>query len=120
MPSITIKATPKSLSSQSVSDYIDKRIGSLDKMLSEENSIHVEFDVNKHNSGDRFHAEVTIGPGSAIFAEATGSDIYEAIDLCIPKLKEQFAKRKDKRVANRRRLGAQRKESDEISGFTID
>jgi ribosomal subunit interface protein len=118
MPPITIKASPKSLASPSVAEYIEKRIGSLDKMLREENTIHVEFDSDRHNSGeDRFHAEVTIGPGSAIFAEAYGSDVFEAIDLCIPKLKEQFTKRKDKRVAERRRLGADRKEQEEITGF---
>lgn len=118
MPAINITAFPKSLSSQSVVDYIDKKFASLDKLLHEENNIHVKFDLDKHNSGIRYHAEVKIGPGSAIFAEAYGEDVFEALDLCMPKLKEQLTKRKDKRVADRRRLGSNRKEADELSGFS--
>lgn len=120
MPPITIKASPKSLSSQSVVDYIDKKIDTLGKLLREENVIHVEFDSDKHNSGTRYHAEVTIGPGSSIFAEAHGEDVYEAIDLCIPKLKDQLSKRKDRRVADRRRLGSNRKEATEAGAFDQD
>jgi hypothetical protein len=38
----------------------------------------------------------------------------------MPKLKEQLSKRKDKRVADRRRLGSDRKEADELSGFEAE
>lgn len=120
MPPINITALPKTIASQSVLDYIDKKIASLDKLLHEENNVHVKFDSDKHTSGIRYHAEVTIGPGSAIFAKAEGSDVYEAIDLCMPKLKEQLLRRKDKRVADRRRLGSDRKEADELSGFEAE
>src|ERR1700722_12234295 len=120
MPPITIKASPKSLLSQSIVDYVDRKMAILDKMLREENDIHVEFDSDKHNSGIRYRAKIVIAPGSSLFAESNGEDIYEAIDLCIPKLREQLLKRKDRIIADRRRLGSDRKEADEASGFEAE
>lgn len=113
MPIITIKASPRSLISDSIHDYIHKKMDTFDKFLREENSIHVEFDSDKHRSGIRYHVEIRIDPGSVVFAEAIGEDLYEAVDLCMPKLKEQLTKRKDKRVASRRQEGFERKEKIE-------
>ena len=110
MPNVNIKATHTTLT-QSMSDYIAKKLEAFGKFLREENNIHVEFDVDKHRSGLRYRAEITIMPKSEIYAEAYGSDLYEAIDLCIPKIKEQLTKNKDKEVSLRKRLGSKRKSS---------
>jgi ribosomal subunit interface protein len=113
MPAITIKASPHSLLSDSIRGYIQKKMDSFEKFLREENTIHVDFDSDKHRSGIRYHVEIRIDPGSTVFAEAIGEDLYEAIDLCMPKLKEQLTRRKDRRVASRRKEGFVRKESIE-------
>lgn len=112
MPNINIKATHLTLN-QSETDYVTKKMQTFFKFLYDDNDIHVELGADKHHSGDKFRAEITISPKPGIYAEATGEDIYAAIDLCVPKIKEQLAKQKDKRVAQRRRLGSERKEETE-------
>ncbi len=108
MPSINIKFA-ESEPNPSTSDYLNKKLAPLMKYLREENSVHVEMDYGKDKSGAKCHVEITINPKSEMFAEARGSDFLEAIDLCIPKIKEQLLKHKDKRIALRKKLGSQRK-----------
>lgn len=110
MATITIKASPKELMSDPIREYIEKKVEMFSDFLREENTVHVEFDSDKHRSGVKYHVEFRIGPGTAIFVEAGGSDVYEAIDLCMPKIKDQLSKRKDKRVSGRRYDGYERKE----------
>lgn len=120
MPTITIKASPHSLLSDSIREYIQKKMDSFDKFLREENTVHVDFHSDKHHSGIRYHVEIRIEPSSIVLAESIGEDLYEAIDLCMPKLKEQLTSRKDKRVASRRQEGFARKESTEDPENYID
>ncbi len=109
MPNINIKATNTTIT-PAINDYVAKHIKTLVKFLREENDVHVELEVDpKHQSGPKFRAEITVLPRPGAYAEARGEDLYEAVDLCIPKIKEQLMKRKDKRVSQRRKLGAGRK-----------
>ena len=119
MKPITLKVTPHSLLSDSISSYVDKKVGTLSKFLYEENSVRVEIRIDsKQRSGLRDNVDMYVLPGGTIFAKADGEDVFEGVDLCIPKLKEQLAKKKDKKVALRREIGSKRKEAIEFSDLS--
>ena len=98
---LTIKATKTTLT-PSIKTTITDKLQVLERFLRSEDKIHVELEVNKrHASGELFRVEVTIHP-HGYFADARGSDFYEALDLVLPKVKEQMVKAKDKRISNRK------------------
>lgn len=102
---INIKATNTTLT-PAVKEAVEEKFASLEKFLKSEDKIQVEVEANKKNkSGELFRAEITINP-HGYYADAGGSDLYEAIDLLVPKIKEQLVKQKDKKVSDRRKLGA--------------
>ena len=113
MPNINIDASHTTLT-PSMTDYIEKKINGLQKILREENTVHVELDVdNKKHTGPKYLVRITILPKAGIYASCMGGDLYEALDLAIPKIKEQLVKQKDKEISQRRKLGAKRKISEE-------
>ena len=100
--SLTIKAKNLVLTAQNRT-YITEKFEAIEVFLKPEDKIRVELEVDKkHNSGLTFRAEADIQP-KGNFAEARGNDLYEALDLLLPKIKEQLKKAKDKRVSLRRR-----------------
>ena len=102
---INIKATNTTLT-DSIRSVIEDKVSVLENFLRPENVVYVEVDEDtKHQSGQFHRAEIRIQPHGQ-YAEARGNDFYEALDLVIPKIKEQLAKEKDKRVSLRRRLGS--------------
>lgn len=108
MPTINVKSTDSGLQS-SIADYLERKLEPLKKFLRDENDIHVEMDYSRDKSGLKYHVEITINPKSEVFASARGGDFHEAIDLCVPKIKEQLEKQKDKKISLRKKLGAERK-----------
>ena len=94
---ITIKATKLKLT-DSIQEYIEQKIGGLTKYM-DAMEAHVEIARDTHHqTGLVFHADVNLIAGKRVMhAEAEGEDEYAAIDLLIPKLKEQIGKFKDKR-----------------------
>jgi putative sigma-54 modulation protein len=88
-----IKATNMELTS-AISDYVNKKIISIDKLVDEykDSNIYVEIGktTNHHKQGDYFKAEfdVTID-GEKFFAASEKSDMYKAIDDA----KDQVVKR---------------------------
>lgn len=101
---INIKATNIELTS-SIRDYIDKRIGSLEKFIgSTDGSIQAWVEVGRttkhHQSGDIFRAEVQIRfpyYEKGIRAEITHSDLYAAIDEAREQIKRELIEVKDKK-----------------------
>jgi putative sigma-54 modulation protein len=101
---INIKATTTTLT-DAIRTAVTDKVSTLEHLTRPEDKIHVEIDVNTtHNSGDNFRVEISIQPHGE-FAESTAGDMYEALDLVIPKIKEQLVKQKDKKISLRRRLG---------------
>ena len=101
---INIKGTHVELT-PSFKKYIEEKIGSLEKFIAATQA-HVEIDRDQHhNSGLVFHAEadLVIG-GKRVHAEVRAEDGYAAIDLLVPKLKEQILKFKDKKTTVNRKL----------------
>lgn len=94
---IVIKGTNLDLT-PAIKKYAKEKVGMLEKYISAmEAKIELERD-RKHRTGLVFRAEVAIVVGGKLMiAEAGGEDIYAAIDLVIPKIKEQISKFKDKR-----------------------
>lgn len=102
---IAIKATNLQLT-QEMKDYAEEKIQGLSKFIDAlEAKVELERD-RKHNSGMVFRAEVNLIIGKKhMFADATGVDIFAAIDLVIPKIKEQISKFKDKKSTLAKRGG---------------
>lgn len=102
---ISIKGTYVDLT-PAVKRYVEEKIGHLEKYLvALEAKVELARDRH-HHTGEVFRAEVTMPVGGrSIRAEATSGDVYSAIDLVIPKLKEQIEKFKSKRRTLQRRGG---------------
>ncbi len=94
---ITLKGTNLTLT-PSVKQYVNDKVGNLGKFIvASEAKVELERDRH-HQSGLIFRAEVMLIVGGKVMrAETRAEDIYAAIDLVIPKLKEQIGKFKDKK-----------------------
>ncbi len=102
---LNIKATKTTLT-PSLQAEIENKLSILEPFLRTEDKIHVEVEAraSKDNSQE-FRAEINIQPGGH-YADASGSDVYEAIDLLLPKIRQQLTREKDKKVSLRRKLGS--------------
>jgi putative sigma-54 modulation protein len=82
----------------SIKQYAEDKVGNLVKFIDAmEAKIELERDQH-HKSGEVFRAEVNlIVGGKHMWADATAQDMYAAVDLVIPKIKEQISKFKDKK-----------------------
>lgn len=99
---ISIKGTNLDLTA-SIKEYVEDKVGSLGKFIDAmETKVELEKD-KRHQTGLVYRAEVNMMVGGKIMrAEAKGEDVYSALDLVIPKLKEQINKFKDKRTTQAR------------------
>ncbi len=104
---LNIKATKTTLT-ESLQADIERKLSVLEDFLKPEDKVYVEVEAraSKDNSQE-FRAEITIRPAGH-HADSAGSDIYEALDLLVPKIRQQLTRGKDKKISLRRRLGALR------------
>ncbi|OGE83911.1 MAG: ribosomal subunit interface protein [Candidatus Doudnabacteria bacterium RIFCSPLOWO2_01_FULL_44_21] len=100
---ITIKGTHLDLTA-SIKQYVEEKVGSLLKFIqATEAKVELERDQH-HRTGLIFRSEITLIVGGKIMrAEASAEDVYAAVDLVLPKLKEQISKFKDKKNDLRRK-----------------
>jgi putative sigma-54 modulation protein len=91
--------------SADVKDYVDEKVGHLTKFSNRPLSARVELERDQHHyKGDVFRAEFMIdADGKIVRAEAVAEEIYAAIDLALPKAREQLSKRKSKSETLKRR-----------------
>lgn len=102
---INIKATNTTLT-DSIHSNVKAKLEPLEKFMRPEDVIHLELaEDTKHHSGEYFRVDIQISP-RGFYAEARGNDFYEAMDLLVPKIKQQFSKEKDKSLSLRRRIGS--------------
>jgi putative sigma-54 modulation protein len=99
--STNIKATNMELTG-AISDYVNKRIASLDKFTGDSGAtscyVEVGKTTNHHKQGDVYRAEFNLNiKGEKYFAEAETSDLYGAIDNAREDLYRQITSKKDKR-----------------------
>ena len=106
---INIKTTGISLT-PSISEYVGKRLESVEKFLENDPSAVCNFEVGKtsrhHKSGDVFMAEAHIvAAKSDIYAQSEQSDLYAAIDAVRDEVMHRLTSDKGKRLSRIRRGG---------------
>jgi putative sigma-54 modulation protein len=96
---ISIKATHVDLT-PSIKEYVEEKISALDKFI-DVTGAHVELKRDQHHqSGLVFGADIKVMVGGKdMYAEVWAQDAYSAIDLLVPKIKEQISKFKDKKTS---------------------
>jgi putative sigma-54 modulation protein len=99
---LTIKAKNTTLT-PAIKSFINEKIAILERFLKEEDKVRVELEVDKREKdGLHFRVEIDIQP-RGYFADAKATDFYVAMDMVIPKIKEQLVKTKDKKMTERRK-----------------
>lgn len=85
-----------------VNNYIKEKVTRLKRHFDQVLNIHIILEVQKH----KHKAEASINvSGNHIFAEASGHDMYAAIDLLADKLDRQILKHKEKIRSHHRNEG---------------
>ncbi|MFH1200750.1 MAG: ribosome-associated translation inhibitor RaiA [bacterium] len=91
---------------ESIKDYISKRVTNLEKLLSNiektGGEVAVNFEVakntNHHKLGAVFHADCLINiKGEKFYSSADEEDLYQAIDVVKENLFREISKNKDRR-----------------------
>ncbi|HHJ12628.1 MAG TPA: ribosome-associated translation inhibitor RaiA [Chromatiales bacterium] len=85
--------------------YVKEKIGRLERHFDHVTNVHVVLKVERHvqKAECEMHAS-----GTQIFAEATGDDMYAAIDALVDKLDRQILKHKEKLKDHHRRESPKR------------
>lgn len=97
---IIIKATNFDLI-PSLQDYIEKRLGTLEKFLGGQAQVSVEIGKTTlhHKNGDIFKAEITVfaTDGGKFYVVSEKADQYESIDDATNELRQSLVSRKEKK-----------------------
>ena len=108
---INIKTTTITLT-PAISDYVDKRIGTIDKFLQDDSTVQCDLELarttNHHKQGDIFKAEAhVVGKDKNIYATEEHEDLYTAIDALRDSLLREIKSTTAKKRSLIRRGGAQ-------------
>lgn len=102
-----IKATDIELTSE-INNYIDKKMGGLEKFIDSDPSIQAWVEVGKttrhHKTGSIFRAEIQIHfppahKGGDLRAVSEKENLYEAIDDARDEIKNELLRTKEKRFS---------------------
>lgn len=88
-----------------LNNYINDKVTRLKRHFDQVLNIHMILEVQKHNN--KAEASLNVS-GNHIFADASGHDMYAAIDALADKLDRQILKHKEKLRSHRRREGSHR------------
>jgi len=106
---------------EAISDYIDKKVGSLEKLIDpNDTSIIADVEVGKttehHQTGDLFRAEINFHMAGKTFrVEETKDDLYASIDAAKDEMSRSIVSHKNKKQDLLRKGGAKLK--DFLRGF---
>ena len=106
-----IKTTGGLSLTPAISEYIEKRVASLEKFLASDPTTIVHVEISKttshHKHGDIFRAEIRISAkGRDIYVASEKADLYAAIDDVRDEAYRKLAATKEKRISFVRRGGA--------------
>ena len=115
-----IKTTGGFPMTAAISDYIEKRVATLERFLESDPTTMVHVELAKttahHKHGDIFRAEIRIsGKVHNIYVASEKADLYAAIDDVREQAHRKLAESKEKRISFVRRGGARVKNI--IKGF---
>src|SRR3989344_2881651 len=94
--------TTRLLLTSAISDYIDKKIVDIEKLIAKDDesaSVHVEIEKTTahHHAGDIFRAEINVHiAGKSLRAEATKEDLYAALDEIKDEIIRELSSHKNK------------------------
>jgi putative sigma-54 modulation protein len=96
--------------SPSIRDYVERKIGKLEKQLAEPTQVEVELSEHRNPSiADSHVAQATIfTKGPTLRAQETASDMRVAIDQVVAKLERQVKRYRERRRVEPRRHTAHR------------
>jgi putative sigma-54 modulation protein len=102
-------------------EYVDKKLGKMDRYLPDINEIRVELAEEKsRKNSEREVVQVTMrSNGTLLRAEERNSDIYSAIDAVADKLHGQIARYKGKRRRKIERAQVARIEAEEVEAIAV-
>ncbi|MEW5907594.1 MAG: ribosome-associated translation inhibitor RaiA [Patescibacteria group bacterium] len=106
---VNIKATGIKLT-PALTDFIERKIGSLDKFISHDGGVQVWAEVGvttqHHKSGKIFRAEIQIPLPhikDGLRVETTNIDLYTAVEDARDEIKNELQKIKEKKISLTRR-----------------
>lgn len=98
---ITIKASNTTLTG-AIKNSVKEKLEILERFLKEEDKVHVEFEYDKTwRDGKHYQVDIDIQPRGH-YAQVRAEDFYQALDMLLPKIKEQLVKSKDKSMSMHR------------------
>ncbi len=99
---LTIKATNTTLT-PTIREFVNDKLSILERFLKPEDKVRIELEASKGDKdGLNFRVEIDIQPRGH-FADAKAVDFYMAMDLVLPKIKDQLVKTKDRKISEKRR-----------------
>lgn len=90
--------------SDRISDYVNAKIGKVDRFLQDIDEIRVDLShmKNARNAADRYASQITIrGKGYILRTEETADDLSAAVDASMDKMSRQIERFKGKRARGR-------------------
>ena len=92
---------------EALKGYVNEKIGHLEHYSDEIMGARVELGTSVHHQNGFFNCEVNLDlPHMQVLrAESTEADLYAAIDLTIPKLREQLERHKGRKHGHDKKLG---------------
>ncbi|MEX0935205.1 MAG: ribosome-associated translation inhibitor RaiA [Candidatus Paceibacterota bacterium] len=92
-----------------ISDYIEKRLSKIDKLIDKEDTsaqadIEIGKEVPDQHSGDIFYAKIGMHMSEGyVFSDAQKDDLYAAIDTAVDEIVREVRKKKGKKETLMRR-----------------
>ena len=95
---ISIK-TIKFDATEKLQDFINKKVGKLDKFCSDIRKVEVSLKVVKPETANNKQASLTVAlPGSELFADKVSDTFEEAVMEALSAIEKQLSKYKDKQA----------------------
>ncbi len=107
--------------SDRVQDYVDKKVGRLDKYLPQIREARVEL-VRRETraAADRYTAQLTIWiSGQILRAEESSEDLFASVDAIVDKMYRQIERYKGRRFKSKRRDAAAAAAAVEVSATQL-